>query len=122
MKDLMAKLSSSDEVAKEKEVDFDYEGYAILESMKLPREDVRKAFTIMWEICMELSAQDRDTKYLFGAGLMKSKEVFLEKLAQTKDMNEAELKEFNKNKEIFTKKLTDVQPLIDFLIKAKEVI
>lgn len=111
--DLLRTISSK---AKEEQAAYDYEGYAVLTDLKMTRDDLRKALAIMWDITMSMSKDERDDKYLFGKGLVKSKDIFMSQY-QKPDINIPEEKV-----DKFRSKLENIKPLVDFLIKAKEVI
>ena len=111
-------------LSKEEKVtpDYDYEGFAVLDNLKMSKEDLKKAVDIMWEIVMTSTSKERDERYLFSKGLIKSKEVFLSTKEKYKDTTGDEKDKFNKTKEIFRERLESVKPLVEFLIKVKEII
>ena len=113
MNDLLRKISSK---AKSEQDAYDYAGYAVISDLKMTREELRKAMAIMWDICMGMTKDERDEKYLFGKGLIKSKDIFLSQYNRT-DVNIPQEKI-----DAFRTKLENVKPLVDFLIKVKEVI
>jgi len=110
------KVSSTD-----KKSDFDYEGYTILDNLTLSRVEIEQAIDIMWEIVMTLKKEDRDSLYLFGNGLLPSKDLFLKKKEESGSLKGAEKEQFEQKVDIFRKKLENIKPLVQFLMKVKEV-
>lgn len=101
--------------SKEKKDSYDYEGYGVIENLKMSRKELRDAIDIMWEICMELDKDQRDKKYLFGKGIIESKDVFLKQYKTGKSLDQSKVNAFKH-------KLENVKPLVEVLIKLKEVI
>lgn len=110
---LLQKIFSSKEV-KDKEL-YDYQGYGLVSDLKMSKEQVKEALAIMWSLCMEYSKEERDNKFLFGQGLIKSKEIFL-------TQKESGVNIPKEKEEKFKEKLENIRPLIEFLVKMKEVI
>lgn len=105
------------------ESEFDYAGYATVDNLKLTQEDLKKAFDIMWDLVMVASKDERNAKYLFTHGIIKSKDIFLERKAkQTPEMSSFQKDSFEKDAKIFMTKLQNMEALVHFLIKLKEVI
>jgi hypothetical protein len=100
----------------EKKSSFDYEGYGVIDDLKLSKEELKQAFNIMWEICMVSDRDTREDKYLFTNGLIKSKDIFLEQF------NSPDTKIPKEKQEKFKTKLQNVEPLVRFLTKIKEVL
>ena len=111
--DLLRTISSK---AKEEQDKYDYAGYGVITDAKISREQLDEALNIMWDICMNLSKEERDEKYLFGRGLIKSKDIFLSQYKK----EGVTIPEEKVNK--FRDKLERVKPLVEVLIKLKEVI
>jgi len=110
MDNLLMKISSEN-----KQQDFDYAGYESISNLKMSPEQLKAAFQIMWEIVFDADKETRDSKYLFGKGLVKSKDIFLTQ--KEKGINIPVQKE-----DAFKEKLINVKPLAEFLIKLKEVL
>jgi len=109
---LLTKISSS---AKQEQDGYDYAGYGKITDLKLTNEQLKSAVDIMWKICMEFDKDTRDKDYLFGGGLIKSKDVFL-------SQKEKDVKIPKEKEEKFREKLENIRPLVEFLIKLKEII
>jgi hypothetical protein len=106
-------------ISDEKQVSKEYEGFEIISDAldnKLTKAQLIEALGIMWALVMDLDKESRDERYLFGGGLLKFNEVFKEN--QTKD----DFKMSNDQKEKLKTKITNLKPLVDFLIKMKDVI
>lgn len=118
--DLLRKISSDVAAEQKAQEEFDYAGYGLLDKMvdagKLTKDDIKKAVTIMWDICMELDKDSRDQTYLFGKGLIKSKDIFLSQFNRP----DVELPQEKVDK--FRHKLENIKPLVDFLVKIKDVL
>lgn len=102
---------------------FDYEGYGLVSNLKLTREDIKKAVDIIWDMTMVCSRKERDDKYLFPFGIIKSKEMFLqqrEKMTSTTPQNKQLA--FDTQSSIMRERLTNIEPLILFAIKMREVL
>lgn len=102
--------------------DFDYEGYGILDNSTLTKNELKTAVDIMWEIIMSLDSTERDDKYLFSKGLIKSKDIFLAQKEKSSELTSSKKETFDKKVEIFRKKLQNSQPLVEFLIKIKDIL
>lgn len=125
LKDLMGTISSS-KITLETLDTFDYKGYGVVQDLRMSREDLRKATLIMWDICMEMESNQRDSEYLFNKGLIKAKDSFLI-LKNRIESNQANLdnatkEDFLAKEEAFKQKLINIKPLIEVLIKLKEVL
>ncbi|WZE63550.1 hypothetical protein PANI_CDS0030 [Maribacter phage Panino] len=116
--DLLSKLNNDGDGV----IDYDYEGYAIVDDLKLSKEDIKQAVDIMWEIVMTTDTKQRENTYLFAKGLIKSKNLFLEAKAKEETLPENKKEVFKHKENIFRQRLENVKPLVDFLIKMKEVI
>lgn len=119
LNNLMKQISPNKEQKKD---EFDYSGYGVIENMELSKEDLRKALYIMWDIVMKMSSDERDSKYLFKNGVIKSKEVFSQRMDAIKNGNQPESASFIEAKEIFESKLKSLRPLVEFLVKMKEIV
>tara|TARA_R110000822_G_scaffold36734_4_gene103204 strand:+ start:3606 stop:3944 length:339 start_codon:yes stop_codon:yes gene_type:complete len=111
---MISKITSEKEQAK-----FDYEGFQIIsESLdnKLTKADLIKALEIMWKLVMEMDKDTRDEQYLFSKGLMQFNEVF--KVKSAADGFTMEQAQQDKLKT----KIDNLKPLVDFLLKMKDVI
>lgn len=111
---MVSKITSE----KEKQM-VDYEGFRIIsESLdnKLTKADLIAALEIMWKLVMEMDKNTRDEQYLFGKGLLQFNEVFKTKTAAKEFKMEKEQQEKLKTK------INNLKPLVDFLIKMKDVI
>lgn len=95
----------------------DYEGYRIIDEAlenKLTKVEFISALKVMWFLVMEADKTSRDNEYLFGKGLLEFNEVFSDG-EKIKDMN-TEQQDKLKNK------ISNIKPLVDFLLKMKDVI
>jgi hypothetical protein len=102
---------------------FDYAGYGILDNLKMSKEELKEAYTTMWDLVMVCTKEERDTKYLFTHGILKSKEIFLErKTKQTPEVSDFQKEIFQKEASVFQKKLENMEALVHFLIKLNEVL
>ena len=99
-----------------KQNDYDYEGYAVIENLKMTKDELKQAVDIMWTICMEQDKDSRDNNYLFANGLIRSKEIFLS------HYNDPEHSIPQDKMDKFRSKLQNIEPLVRFLTKLKEVI
>jgi len=94
---------------------YDYAGDGKISDLKMKPQQLKTAVDIMWSICMELDKDTRDKEYLFGGGLIKSKDIFL-------SQKEKDVKIPKEKEDLFREKLENIKPLVEFLIKLKEVI
>lgn len=106
---------SSDSINWTKEDEFDYEGYTLIRNAKMTKAELKKALTIIWDICMNMTQEERDSKYLFGNGLIKSKDIFMRQRENKVEIPQEKVQKFRE-------KLEAVKPLVDFLLKMKEVV
>lgn len=106
--------SSRDKIRK------DYEGFEIISDNldnKLTKKQLIQAINIMWELVMTADKQTRDDKYLFARGVLEFNEGFKKKVKS--DPN------FEMPKEQIEKvktKIENLKPLVEFLIKMKDVV
>lgn len=103
-------------ISSDKGNNFDYEGYATLDEMKLTKAELTSALKVMWDICMEMDESQRKQKYLFNNGLLKSKDNFMEQY------NNPNVNIPSEKIDNFRNKLENIKPLVDFLIKIKEIL
>ncbi len=102
---------------------YDYEGYAVLDNLELSREDLKRAVDIMWDIVMTMDLKQREGKYLFSKGLIRSKNIFLAQKEKMDAVDDKEKKEtFELKADIFRERLENAKPLVNFLIKIKELL
>ena len=107
---------------KSKEESYDYEGYAVIENLKMTREQLTEAIDVAWDIVMKMDNKARDNKYLFSTGLIRSKNVFLKQKANAANYTGEKRDTFEFKAEIFREKLENVKPLVLFLVKLKELL
>lgn len=116
-KDLLGDISNK------KKEGFDYEGFGIITDMKLSKAELHKVIEIIWEILMTSTTAEREKKYLFPHGLIKAKSMFLDqKNAITADTPFDKITKFNSQATVFKGRLQNVEPLVHFLIKIREVL
>lgn len=115
--DLLTELGQKEEKDK-----FDYEGYAVLDNMKLTRKELKEAVDLMYDIVMTMDSTTREQQYLFGKGLIASKDIFMRQKEKVKSLSPADKETFELKADIFRKRLERVRPLVSFLIKIKEVL
>jgi hypothetical protein len=101
---------------------YDYEGYAVLDRLELSKEELKLAVDIMWDIVMTMDTKQREGKYLFSKGLIRSKNIFLSQKEKAGLLTGEQKDIFNLKSEIFRKRLENAKPLVDFLIKIKELL
>lgn len=107
---------------KNKKDSYDYEGYAVLENLKMTREELAAAVDVAWDIVMKLDNKARDNKYLFSTGLIRSKNVFMKQKVNAVNFTGEKRDTFDFKAEIFREKLENVKPLVLFLVKIKELL
>lgn len=101
---------------------YDYEGYAVLDKLELSREELKQAVNIMWEIVMTMDTKQREGKYLFSKGLIRSKNIFLAQKDKLGELTGEKKDTFELKAEIFRQRLENTKPLVNFLIKIKELL
>jgi len=102
---------------------YNYAGYGIVENLAMSNAELKAAHAIIWDLIMVCTKEQRDSKYLFSHGVLKSKEIFLERKAKmTDEMTPFHKDMFAKDALIFQKKLENLKPLVDYLIKLKVVL
>tara|TARA_R110000737_G_C14624761_1_gene494621 strand:- start:43496 stop:43873 length:378 start_codon:yes stop_codon:yes gene_type:complete len=101
---------------------YDYEGYAVLDRLELSREELKQAVDIMWEIVMTMDTKQREGKYLFSKGLIRSKNIFMVQKEKAELLTGEKLDTFNLKADIFRERLENAKPLVNFLIKVKELL
>jgi hypothetical protein len=101
---------------------YDYQGYAVLDRLELSTEELKQAVSIMWEIVMTMDNNQRQGKYLFSKGLIRSKTIFLSQKEKSKLLTGENKETFDLKTEIFRERLENVKPLVNFLIKIKEIL
>lgn len=97
----------------------DYEGFRIIDETldnKLTKKQLMQALEIMWLLVMEADKETRDNEYLFGKGLLEFNKAFKEK-SQKPDFK---MEQAQQDK--LSTKISNVKPLVDFLLKMKDVI
>lgn len=93
-----------------------YEGFEIISDSldtTLTKQQLIQALDVMWTIVMTADKKERDDKYLFGRGLLTFNETY------KKDKGESMSKE-QYDKMVY--KVENIRPLMEFLIKMREVI
>lgn len=105
-----------------KEDEYDYEGYAIIDSMKMSRKELQDAVDVAWDIVMKMDNKARDNKYLFSKGLIRSKNIFMKQKADAANYTGEKRETFDFKSEIFREKLENIKPLVLFLVKIKELL
>jgi hypothetical protein len=101
---------------------YDYEGYAVLDALKMTRGELKQAVDIMWEIVMTMDLKQREGKYLFGKGLIRSKNIFLAQKEKVDGLTGEKRDTFDLKADIFRERLENTKPLVQFLIKIKELL
>ena len=102
--------------------EYDYAGYAVVDNLKLTRKDVKEAVEIMWSIVMTMDTTQRENKYLFSKGLIRSKDIFLAQKEKVGELTDDQKKNFDFQANIFKERLENSKPLVEFLIKIRELI
>ena len=95
----------------------EYEGYRIIDEAltnKMSKAELIAALKVMWVLVMEADKTSRDNEYLFGKGLLQFNKAM---------SNGDKVKDMTKEQQDKLKvKITNVKPLVDFLLKMKDVI
>lgn len=113
---LISNLSSK------KEAPSRYEGFGVIDKLELSIEDLRKAVKVGEDILLRMDKDERNETYLFDQGLLKSKENFLSIAQRYDKLSPSDQLKFDTQQKLFSVKLQNVEPLVSFILKLKEIL
>lgn len=99
-----------------------YEAYGIIESLDLSKEDLLSAVTLMERILLKSDTEERKEKYLFDRGAVEAREIYLKRKEDYDSLSFEDKVKFKIKEENFEKKMGNIEPLVKFILKIKEVL
>lgn len=100
----------------------DYSGFATVDSLNLSKEELKAAVDIMWDIVMTHDRKQREELYLNETGLQNSLQIFEEEKQKFPRMKDEDAANFLRMQHILGQKIKNVKPLVDVLVKLKNVL
>lgn len=100
----------------------DYSGLGTVSDLGLSNEQLKEAVDIMWDIVMVMGREQREEKYLPKAGLEWSVKIFEEDKMKFPKMKDEDAANFLRQQHILGEKIKNIKPLVDVLVKLKNVL
>lgn len=88
----------------------------------MSNEELKKAVDIMWDIVMVMDREQRESIYLPSVGLESSIRMFEEDKMKFPMMSDIDAANMLRQQHILGEKIKNVKPLVDVLVKLKNVL
>lgn len=99
-----------------------YEGFAKIDNLELSVEELKAAVKVAEDIVLKMDKNERNEVYLFDQGLLKSKDNFLFTAQRYNKLTPGDQLKFDTQQKLFSAKLKNVEPLVSFILKLKEIL